>query len=46
MHGGKRARGTGSLLTRHGSWYGQWWIGNRQVRRKVGPKRKPGTRED
>lgn len=41
----KRTRGTGSLLTHRGAWYGQWWIGGRQVRRKVGPKRKSGTRD-
>ena len=41
----KRPRGTGSLFVQRNAWYGQWWIGGRQVRRKVGPLRNPGTRE-
>jgi integrase len=41
----KRAYGSGSLFTHRGAWYGKWRIGNRQVKRKVGPKRKAGTRE-
>jgi integrase len=40
-----RPRGTGSLYVEHGSWYGTWWVGGRQIKRKVGPLRKPGTRE-
>lgn len=42
---GKRAYGSGSLFQYRGSWYGQWRVGNRQIKRKIGPVRKPGTRE-
>lgn len=40
-----RPRGTGSLYVEHGSWYATWWAGGRQIKRKVGPLRKPGTRD-
>lgn len=42
---GKRAYGTGSLFAHSGKWYGKWRIGERQVKRSIGRKRKPGTRE-
>lgn len=42
---GKRSYGSGSLFSQRGSWYGKWRVGERQVKRKVGPMRKPGTRE-
>ena len=43
-----RSRGTGSLWARSDlrgieSWYGQWWVGDRRVRRKLGLKRKRGS---
>jgi integrase len=41
----RRPRGTGSLYEYRGAWYATFWVGGRQVKRKVGPKRKPGTRE-
>ena len=46
----KRPRGTGSLFVRRDSagretWYGKWWIGPSQVKRRIGPKRIPSTRE-
>jgi integrase len=41
----RRSYGTGSLLTRRNAWYGRWWLDGRHVNRKIGPKRKPGTRE-
>src|ERR1700720_1179965 len=41
----KRSYGSGSLFTHRGSWYGKWRLGDRQVKRKIGPKRAPGTRE-
>jgi integrase len=41
----KRSYGTGSLFTTHGNWYGQWRAGGQLVKRKLGPARKPGTRE-
>jgi integrase len=41
----RRSYGTGSLLIRRGSWYGQWHAGGRQVMRKLGEIRQPGSRE-
>ncbi len=46
----KRSYGTGSLFVRRDAggrehWYGQWRVGQRQVARKLGPKRAVGTRE-
>ncbi len=41
----RRSHGTGSLTVRRGKWFGQWWIGGRQVSRVVGPIREPGTRD-
>jgi integrase len=40
----RRSYGTGNLRVRRGAWYGQWWIGDRRVQRKLGPKREPGSR--
>ena len=40
----RRSYGSGSLIERDGAWYGKWRIGDRQVKRKLGPKRAPGTR--
>jgi hypothetical protein len=40
-----RPRGTGSLFIQRGSYYGKWWEVGRQVKRTIGPVRKPGTRE-
>lgn len=41
----RRSYGSGSLFVYRGSWYGKWRIGPRQVKRKVGSKRKSGTRD-
>jgi integrase len=41
----RRSYGSGSLFVHRGSWYAKWRIGPRQVKRKVGAKRRPGTRE-
>jgi integrase len=41
----RRSHGTGSLFVKHGNWYGQWRVAGRLVKRKLGPVRKPGTRE-
>jgi integrase len=41
----RRSHGSGSLFTYRGSWYGQWRVGRRQVKRKLGPKRAPGGRD-
>jgi integrase len=48
--GSRRPRGTGALLVKRDSagretWYGKWWVGTTQVKRRVGPKRIPSTRE-
>jgi integrase len=40
----RRSYGTGNLRVRRGSWYGQWWVGDRRVQRKLGSKREPGSR--
>jgi integrase len=40
----RRSYGTGSLITYRGKWYGQWWVGDRRVKRAIGPKREPGSR--
>jgi hypothetical protein len=45
-----RARGTGSLIVRRDKtgrevFYGKWWVHDRQVMRKLGDKRRDGTRE-
>ena len=41
---GKRAYGSGSIFVRSGAFYGKWWVNGRQVKRKLGPCRAPGTR--
>jgi hypothetical protein len=41
----RRAYGSGSIITRSGVYYGKWRVGQRQVLRKLGPVRAPGTRE-
>jgi hypothetical protein len=41
----RRSYGTGGLRVRRGSWYGQWWVGDRRMNRKLGPVRQPGTRQ-
>lgn len=41
----KRSYGTGSLWELGGNWYGKWRIGDRQVKRKLGAARAPGTRQ-
>lgn len=40
-----RPRGTGSLYEYRGAWYATWRVGGRQIKRKVGPMRKPGTKD-
>lgn len=40
----RRSYGTGSILTRNGAYYGKWRVGGRQVKRKLGRVRMPGTR--
>jgi hypothetical protein len=41
----KRSYGSGAIIEERGSFYGKWRIGSNQVKRKLGPIRKPGTRE-
>lgn len=41
----RRAYGSGSLYPHRGSWYAKWYVGTRQVKRKIGRKRKRGSRE-
>jgi integrase len=46
----RRSYGTGSLYVRRDargreSWYGRWHAAGRRVKRRIGPKRQPGSRE-
>jgi len=46
----RRPHGTGSLLVRRDTggretWYGKWRVGTNQVKRRIGPKRIPSTRD-
>lgn len=41
----KRAYGTGSIISSRNAWYGKWRVGDRQVKRKLGPKRQSGSRD-
>jgi integrase len=43
--GTRRTHGTGSLIAKNGVYYGKWRVGGRQVMRKVGPVRRPATRD-
>jgi integrase len=50
MSADRRPRGTGSLFVKRDSagretWYGKWRVGTTQVKRRVGLKRIPSTRE-
>lgn len=44
-NGQRRAYGSGSLYPHRGSWYAKWYVGTRQVKRKIGRQRKRGSRE-
>jgi hypothetical protein len=41
----RRAYGSGSITAKAGIYYGRWRIAGRQVMRKLGPVRRPGTRD-
>ncbi len=41
----KRSYGSGSIFAAHGASYGKWRLDDRQVKRKLGPIRAPGTRD-
>ena len=49
MHGNASARriyGTGSIIEYRGAWYGKWRDpSGRQIKRKLGAIRQPGSRE-
>jgi len=45
---GRRSYGTGRLFVRmdgngQETWYGSWWVGATRVKRRIGPKRRPGS---
>jgi integrase len=47
-NGSRRSYGSGSLTIRtdangQQTWYGLWWSNTRRVKRRIGPKRTPGT---
>lgn len=42
----RRSYGTGSIILRGGAYYGKWRVGERQVMRKLGTARRPGSRRD
>jgi len=42
--GARRTYGSGALEEHRGSWYGRWRVNGRQVRRKIGEIREPGSR--
>jgi integrase len=41
----RRPYGAGTLYVKAGNWYGRWRVNGRQVNRKLGPVRTPGTRD-
>lgn len=41
----RRSYGSGSIVVRRGAYYGKWRVGERQVMRKLGAVRRPGSRE-
>ena len=41
----RRSYGSGSIIARSGVYYGKWRIGQRQMMRKLGAVRSPGTRD-
>ncbi len=40
----KRSYGSGSVFVKGDRWYGRWWVGDRRVKRSLGPLREPGSR--
>ena len=43
--GGRRTYGSGSVFVKSDAYYGKWRLHGRQVMRKLGPCRRPGTRD-
>jgi integrase len=41
----RRPRGSGSIVVKHGAYYGKWRMGEQQVLRKLGPVRTPAARD-
>lgn len=41
----RRTHGSGGLVVKGGTYYGKWRVDGRQVMRRLGPMRSPGTRE-
>ncbi len=41
----KRSYGSGSIFVIGGSWHARWWVGDRRVKRALGPVRQPGSRD-
>ena len=41
----KRSYGSGSIFIQGDKWCGRWWVGDRRVKRMLGPVRKPGSRD-
>jgi integrase len=41
----RRARGTGEVFSKDGTWYGRFYVRGKRVKRSLGPMRQPGTRE-
>ncbi len=42
---GRRTHGTGSIIVKNGSYFAKWRIGDRQIMRKLGPVRRPASRD-
>jgi integrase len=40
----RRSYGSGSVFVKGDRWYGRWWVGDRRVKRSLGPVREPGSR--
>ncbi len=45
MSDSRRRHGQGSLYQRNGAWYGHWRTNGRQVKRKLGAVRQPGSKD-
>jgi integrase len=41
----RRPRGTGEIFEKHDAYYGRWHVKGKKVLRKLGPVRKPGSRQ-
>lgn len=41
----RRAHGSGGLVVKGGSYYGKWRVDGRQIMRRLGPVRQPGSRD-